>query len=382
MLCNNKKCFGCYACANICPCGAIQLKENSDGAPVPAIQKDKCINCHACEKVCPALNLPKGHLPQKCYAAWSRDNNIAETSASGGIVSTVYNWNAEQGGVSVGTEYVDGQLVFACSDTSDASKRFSGSKYTHAVVGYAYKKVKQLLKDERKVVFAGTPCQVAGLRSYLGKCYDNLLLIDLICHGVPPQKYLQEYVSNICKQDFDKVLFRGEQGNKIAVYKNEELIYCKEKWYDAYSMAYAKGLISRENCFHCPFASPERQGDITVGDFWGLKKEQLRTDAVPASFISLVLINTEKGQSVFDAISKDIIFEERAVDEAVRGNEQLKSPCKRSEERELFLDKYMQEGFVKALKSTQIYKDTKRADTINQIKKPFRFIKKKINGGK
>ena len=382
MLCSEDKCLGCYACANICPCGAVWFKENSVGAMIPDIQENKCINCHACENVCPVLNHPKGHSSEKCYAAWSRDNDILRRSASGGIVSAVYNWITEQGGVAVGTEYINGQLIFACSENPDAAKRFSGSKYISAYVGNMYKKVKKLLRDGRKVVFVGTPCQIAGLKSYLSDAYDNLFLIDIICHGVPPQKYLKEYVQGICGKDFDKVLFRGEKGNKIAVYNNGKIIYCKEKWYDPYSMAYAKGLINRENCYNCQFASLERQGDITVGDFWGLQKERLSINAADVPFISLVLINSEKGQKLFESIGNNIFYEERSVDEAVCGNGQLSAPCKKDQERELFLDKYKHLGFVKALKSTRIYKDTKRADTINYVKSPLRKIKQILNGGK
>lgn len=382
MLCSEERCLGCYACANVCPSHAICFEENEVGAFVPRIQEDKCIDCHACEKVCPVLSHQEGYSVERCYAAWSRDGSILGRSASGGIISTIYNWTVDQGGVAFGTEYIDGELMFTYSDSEDAAMHFFGSKYIHAIVGDTFQKVRELLQQGRQVVFVGTPCQIAGLKGYLHKEYEKLFLIDIICHGVSPQKYLREYVRNICRTDYDKVLFRGEKGNRIAVYKDAKIIYCKEKWYDPYSMAYAKGLISRENCYHCPFASLKRQGDITVGDFWGLHKEKLMVDATGVPFVSLVFVNSRKGESIFQAIRKNLHYEERGIDEAVSGNGQLSAPCKKHMDREHFLANYKRQGFVKALKSTRIYKDTKRAEIIKYMKSPLRKIKQIVSGGK
>ena len=381
MLCSNEKCFGCYACANVCPVNAIAFQENESGAIVPVIQKEKCKNCHLCEKVCPAIQPPKGARPDKCFAAWSLDSKILATAASGGIVSSIYKCFLEQNGVVFGTEYRNGRLVFTHSETNDAINRYSGSKYIHAEVENAFREVKAFLRSDRKVVFAGTPCQIAGLKSYLGKEYENLFLIDIICHGVAPQKYLQEYAKAVCGTEYDKVLFRGEKGNRIAIYKDSDVVYCKDKWFDPYSMAYAKGLISRENCYACPFASLERQGDITVGDFWGLNKENLTIDASSIPFVSLILVNAPKGLEMLQDIEGTIAYEERSVSEAVDGNTQLTSPCKRHKDRTLFLKGYKLNGFVKALKSTSVYTETKKAEFIMRLKKPFRTIKRMMNGG-
>lgn len=382
MLCGEDNCFGCYACENVCRFNAIYFEENKLGVITPKIREDKCKNCHLCEKVCPVLNPLKGNPVQKCFAAWSREKDILEKAASGGIVSTIYNWIVKQGGVAFGTEYIDGELEFTYSESNGVAKKYSGSKYIHAKVGDAYKEVKSLLQNGRKVVFAGTPCQIAGLKSYLCRQYDTLYLIDIICHGVSPQKYLHEYVREVCGTDYDKVLFRGEKGNRITTYRNSEIIYCKEKWYDPYSMAYAKGLISRENCYNCAFTSLERQGDITVGDFWGLEKDKLTIDASSVPFISLFFVNSPKGMEIFQGIQELIHYEERSISEALSGNRQLSNPCERHREREFFLESYKLYGFVKALKATDIYKETKRAEMIMRMKSPLRKIKQIVSGGK
>jgi coenzyme F420-reducing hydrogenase beta subunit len=382
MLCNREKCLGCYACANTCKKQAIDFWEDETGAVYPNINTEKCVHCGRCVKNCPILYMPNGNEPIRCYAAWSTNAEIQKNAASGGIVSTIYYDFLNKGGTIFGAKYIKSTLYISEANSIDSVKYFSGSKYIHAYVGTTFIRVRELLKEGKMVVFVGTPCQIAGLRSFLKKEYDNLLLVDIVCHGVSPQKCLKEYVKEKCHLKYENAIFRGKEGNSLAVYAGGKLVYCREKWFDSYSMAYAKGLISRENCYSCPFATYRRQGDITVGDFWGLDKTKLHVDASKIPFVSLVLVNTEKGKKAFEDVKDYLICEERDIREALVGNRQLTTPCERNNERETFLNNERQMGFFMALKKTQLYKDTQRIYRIKILKTPFRFLKRMKNGGK
>ena len=358
-LCKDSDCTGCCACMNVCKMNAIEMQENSYGAIIPVIHNDKCVECGACRKVCPAINPVNKSDNSVVYAAWSKDENIVKTSASAGIVTTLSLLTIEKGGVVFGTRYENRRLIFDYAESKDKIREFQGSKYVHAYVGDAFEKVKQFLQDGRKVLFTGTPCQIAGLRSYLNKEYHNLVTVDLICHGVAPASYLDEYLQ---EYEYDNVLFRGPEGLRTVAYKNGKIIFSKLKLADLFYLAYVKGMIHRENCYSCPYASTERVGDITAGDFWGINKDKLQQDASKISYVSLVLVNTKKGAEVFEDAQGVIIAEERTLEEAMANNKQLSKPCAQHMERTLFLEAYTQEGFMKSVKATSVYRQVKKQE--------------------
>ncbi len=363
-----KDCSGCGACFNVCPTNAIILNEK--GVEVIA---EKCVKCGACLKVCTYLNQPNGNLIKGCFASWSKDNKVLENSASSGIVTVFAQSIIKNNGVVFGVKYQDNQLKFSYTDKISELKEFQGSKYVQAYNEKIFISIKEFLIQGRQVLFVGTPCQVAGLKAFLKNDYENLLTIDLICHGVSKQEYLKEYLFKILKgKSWDKVLFRGKDGISLAVYDtSDKLIYKREKGYDSFYTAYARGLISKDYCYSCQYAKLERMGDITLGDFWGLDKSSLKGEYPKNKEISLTFVNTEKGEKLFQDLLKtnQIYCEERNVEEALRLNKQLQSPINKHEERQAFKNNLAKNGFNYALNKTKLCKHTKFAYLKFRLKK-------------
>ncbi len=358
-LCEDSRCFGCCACMNVCPKGAITMKENAHGVLLPEIDDSLCINCGLCAKVCPSLRLPQMQTPAQCLAAWSTNTDLRKTAASAGIISALSERVVQNGGVVFGTRFEQGKLIFDHTETVSGLLAFQGSKYVHAAVGDAYQKVKVYLSQGRQVLFPGTPCQIAGLKQFLRRDDDNLLTVDLMCHGVTTGKYLNEYAhQKLNVKEFSNILFRGEFGQAFVVYQNGKPVHHRLKLLSPFYMAYVKGLLHRENCYQCPFASTERCSDLTAGDFWGLDRSALKGDVTDIPFPSLVLVNTPKGQKF---LSESAVYaEERPLSEAVAGNVQLTRPCVRHPDRDLFLQHYQSVGFYAALRKTPFHRRTQR----------------------
>lgn len=355
------------------------MVENDYGALIPQIDTDKCIECGLCKKRCPALSPLPRDTQGRCYAAWSNNPDVCKTSASAGIVTILSEQIIKNSGVVFGTQYESGKLVFNCTETREGLQAFRGSKYVHAYVRNSYRKVKEYLQQGRFVLFVGTPCQIAGLKIYLGRDDEKLLTVDLICHGVAPVPYLQEYVEETLKLDsYDNILFRGELGETLAVYHNGNAVKTEKKHMSPFYMAYVKGLLHRENCYICPFASTQRCGDITAGDFWGLDRNGLSIDSTDVPYISMVLVNTHKGATFFASVSNEITAEERPISEALAGNGQLNCPCRRHPDRDVFLQYYQKGEFYKALRKTPFYSQMRRQSTKYGIRLMLHNVKRLI----
>lgn len=344
---------------------------------LPVIDDDKCINCNACVKTCPVNYKPKGNNVA-CYSAWSKNEYWQKKCASGGISSTIGERVINNGGVVFGTCYENGILKFSFAENLEKLKLFAGSKYVHAYVGTSFKKAKSFLDAGRQVLFVATPCQIAGLKNYLRKDYDNLILIDILCHGVMPQEFLQDYLD----KNYDSVIFKGERGSRILAIKNEKVTYNKIKEQDVLFMAYAKGLLHRENCFNCAYANLERMGDLTIGDFWGYKSNNSEIIETPYKRVSLILSNTNKGNLLLDEISDIVEFHQRNINEALPFNKQLSHPCGKPDEREQLLKNYTGDNIKYLLKKTELNKIV-RKNRINHLvysifKRPFKLIRKVI----
>ena len=210
----------------------------------------------------------------------------------------------------------------------------------------------------------GLPCQIAGVKGYLKKEYENLFLIDLICHGVPPVAYFQEHLQKYSKTGFQKIQFRSKGGFVLTLFdRSGQEIYAARARRDEYYYGFLQGLIYRENCYRCPYAAIKRVSDITIGDFWGLDKTTLKHDYDGP--ISVGLINTEKGRALFEQIKDSFICEERTLTEAVSGNDQLKSPMRPDEEdRKIFCEYYPKLGYDGAFRKTKAYKQTVRKEKL------------------
>jgi len=346
MLCDKKSCTGCFACINICPKNAISMVEDEYGYIYPRIEKDKCINCKLCEKSCPAINNVELKYPIKCYAAVSKEQKLLNKSTSGGVATVLAKKIIQQGGIVYGAAYVRNcEVNHIRVDNMHDLEKLQGSKYVHSYIKDCYKHVKKDLLDNKKVLFIGTPCQIAGLKKYLPKDYENLYLVDIICHGVPSQKFLKEEVRRVNNNivDIDRVNFRDKQFSNFtfSINKNKKVIYSEEYNTSPYFYTFLKSITYRENCYSCRYATAERCSDVTIGDFWGLGEDSIfyknRKNGV-----SVVLPITDKGLKLIESVSKELKIEERQIQEAVNGNDQLKKYAYKSKMVDRFKNMYKQ----------------------------------------
>lgn len=335
-------CTGCGACSDSCNKGAIRMIPKDGLGPLyPHIEKDKCIDCGACEKSCPFVTKTVvSNIPQKCYAAWVKDIEENRKSTSGGLATLFAKKTLDFGGVVYGCANVGIEFKHIRVDNRENIDLLRGSKYVQSNLFGQYCNVRSDLKAGKQVLFIGTPCQVAGLRTFLKREYENLIAVDLICHGVPSVAMLKKHLSTKCSlSDITKISFR-EDGFKLRIYNGSTVIYqndlWKERYRDAYYTAFIKGYNYRDNCYSCKFANPRRCGDITIGDFWGLGKIEPFTATQPNAGISVVLTNTSKGQSFFDSLTDMLYTYKRPVEEAVAGNPQLQHPVKKKKRIKIF----------------------------------------------
>ncbi|MDO5124601.1 MAG: Coenzyme F420 hydrogenase/dehydrogenase, beta subunit C-terminal domain [Eubacteriales bacterium] len=381
-LCDSDKCTSCGACIDACPKGCISYKEDKFGFLYPQIDRKLCVECGACESVCHVLNEVRGKRPEKAYAVWSSDPEDRKTSTSGGAASVFYNTVLEEGGMCFGAAYDENSdvVIKGYGDHSNVRK-FKNSKYVHSDMGDSYKQIKNLLRDGRKVIFIGLPCQVAALKTYLKRDYDKLLLVDLICHGTPPIRHLKEHIESIESNEqkhTEYIRFRDDNAFYLTLGDSNGCFYKKHKELDTYLLSFFNGLNYYESCYNCRYACNERVSDITVGDFWGLGLETPFNHPYSGA-ISLVLTNTEKGKSFFEMAKSKLFWEERTVDEALKGNAQLNRPTVRNKERDRFNHQYADNGFEHAsecIYSEHIKKYTKILARQERKDKIRKFAKK------
>lgn len=350
-LCSKEQCTGCLACKNSCPQNAINIKTDELEKIYTVIDSRKCVECGICRTVCHIINPPVLKKPTDAYAAWSK-NTQDKYSSSGGMAATLSRYIINCSGVVYGAGFLDGRVKYLRISEAKDFELLRGSKYVESDMDGVYSKIKKDLIQKIYVLFIGIPCHVAGLKSFLQKDYPNLFTVDLICHGVPPQKYLTDHVDKLTK-NWDRVTFRGKYDFVLTVYQNNRIRVQKTFLEDEYFCAFFKNLIFRENCYICPYAKIERCSDITIGDFWGLDRSTLKTNY--EGRISLALTNSIKGEKLFSSIQDTVFFEKRSIEEAANQQQtNLIHPSEKSNDREVFEREYVSRGFEKAIMLTSL----------------------------
>jgi coenzyme F420-reducing hydrogenase beta subunit len=351
---NKKDCCGCGACVNCCPKGAISMREDEAGFIFPEVNEELCISCGKCKRVCVFCDKEVGAAKgePEVYAAVFRDSEILETSSSGGIFTPLANAVLDRGGAVFGAAWDDNlTLKHICVENKEALAKLRGSKYVQSSTENTFSQAKSLLDEGRYVCYCATPCQIAGLKAFLGKDYENLLTIDIICHGVPSMRMLQDdlkAVANDKYKDIKDVRFRDKRYGWAV--KGAVITDDKQFKYNAstspYYFYFLKGEIYRESCYNCRFPSENRQGDITLGDYWGIRGELIGKlgDINPDKGISCVLINTENGKKWFDEIKGSIAFAPSSREAAEKRNKQLTSSSKPLPEHGELLGGYIKNG--------------------------------------
>lgn len=340
-----KECTGCYACYNVCPQNAITMDEDNYGFQYPTINKEKCINCGLCEKICPVLHKEKVNNQPKAYACINKNENIRKQSSSGGIFTLLAEKILDLGGVVFGAQFdEDFNVIHSYVENKEDLYKFRGSKYVQSQIGASFKKVRQFLNEGRCVLFTGTPCQIEGLYSYLSKEYEKLYTQDIICHGIPSPKVWRKYIKSI--EDAKKYkLTNANLRNKTTGWLTYSFKYQLEnkKTYTEYSFEnkymqlFLKSIILRESCYNCHFKSKNRKSDITLADFWGIQ------NVVPKMFdnkgTSLVIVNSQKGNELFNKIKQDIKYIENDFEESIKYNPSMTKSTERPKSREEFFEK-------------------------------------------
>lgn len=348
-----EKCSACGACFNICHKQAIEMIPDTYGYIYPKINIEKCVDCGQCDNICPEIHRPQLHSPISTFAAKCKDVHIHSTVASGGIATIAANhFIRNKNGIVYGCAFLNcTEVKHIRVSTIQDVELLKGSKYVYSSINNIYQSVLQDLRKNCQVLFIGRPCQIGGLKNFLRKGYDNLTTIDLICHGVPALGMLQNEIKEILKDKFPlqsvRVNFRWKSPhNKFGlqfIVPSRGIVKTIHDPYSSYMAAFFSGLSYRENCHYCSYAQKARIGDLTIGDFWGLGK-LVPSKMDPNNGISLILVNTIKGQMLMTELTNDLILEKRDFSEAEAGNWNLHAPSPRPANKDVFYDLYLNRG--------------------------------------
>ena len=341
-------CTGCGACASGCPKNAITMERDKEGFLYPVIQEDQCVRCGHCTAICPALQQRPEHPLPAAFAAWNRTEDIRKDSTSGGVFSLLAEYVLECGGVVFGAA-MDGHQHLrhvACFRKEDLW-RLRGTKYVQSDLGDCYREVKHWL-ESRMVLFSGTPCQVDGLYHYLGARPENLVTCDLVCHGVPSPGVWEDMVRSIERRKgktIQAVRFRnkvtGWKDSHFTVVYSDGSVDSAPLFATEYGHAFGRALFLRPSCYRCAYTSAARVGDFTLGDFWGLRPDELPEQQEKG--VSLLLVNTAHGSHLFDQLP--LAKEKFPLERAIAGNPRLASPIAQPPDRSAFFAAYALEPF-------------------------------------
>ena len=320
-------CTGCSACAEKCAVGAMSMRSDEYGFLYPYIDKAKCTSCGACAKACPLLkDIAPANVWPKCFIAKSKDIDSLMQSSSGGMFTEFARKVMAMGGVVFGCVMHGGRAIHVKAEDMSGVSQMQGSKYVQSEMGECFKDCKKELDRGRQVLFSGTPCQIAGLLSYLGKDYSNLLTVGLICHGVASPKSLSNYIEEEGHQRKTKVIsieFRNKIANpgesSVVVNFQGGSAKIESTWRNVYMRAFLLALSYRNSCFACRFRSGRSGADIVIGDFWGIEK--VSPEFPSKNGVSAVLIYTDKGMSAFADV--DIIKEPCGYSDVAKDNYNL-----------------------------------------------------------
>ncbi|MGE5614782.1 MAG: Coenzyme F420 hydrogenase/dehydrogenase, beta subunit C-terminal domain [Bacillota bacterium] len=366
-ICESRLCTGCAACSQVCPQGAIAMTADSEGFLHPRIDEDICTDCGLCTRTCPVNKALESGIEsdvvpgadtglkqdtrRRFYACCSRDETIRAASSSGGVFSLLARSVLSEGGVVFGAGF-DGnfKVRHAYIENEKELDSLRRSKYVQSEIGNTFREARGFLDKGRKVLFCGTPCQVAGLKAFLGREYAGLLACDLACHGVPSPKvwdmYL-EYIRDRYKSEIKAVSFRdkstGWSGSSIRIDFKNGSKYMDLVKKEIFFIGFGKSIFNRRSCFNCLFRIDNTKADITLADFWGIDKVS------PGEFsddkgVSLVITHTPAGEEAFLRIGDNVRVKEQPYNAAVKYNPRLVSSAPEPSARKSFF-RDMESGY-------------------------------------
>ena len=378
---SKNECCGCTACMNICPKHAIKMEEDEEGFLYPKIDDNLCINCGLCEKTCAfqhGYKLNSRLNKMKVYAIKNKSTEVRDKSTSGGIFYEIANNVLKNNGVIYGVVFDENfHTKHTRTDNIDGIKKMMGSKYSQSELGDTYTNIKNDLKNGKEVLFTGTPCQVGGIIKYLQNVdTSKLILVDIVCHGIPSPKLFKEYISFLENKKGKKVTeyyhrskINGWNQTEEVRFNDEKLDF-KSRLSQTWKRIFYTDLALRPSCYNCKYTNTERPGDITIGDFWGI--ELFNPEFADNKGVSLVMVNTEKGNKILEKIKDNLIISNQEIEKAIIKNPQIKEPTKVDQnKRKIFWNDYKNKGFNYIAKKYGGY------NTIGKIKNLAKRILKK-----
>lgn len=348
VLAKHDRCTGCGACMSGCPRDAIAMERDKEGFAYPAVDADACVRCGHCTAICPILQGREPKPLPAVFAAWNRDDGIRRDSTSGGAFSALADYVLEGGGIVFGAAFDGNQHLrhVACFRKEDLW-RLRGAKYVQSDLGETFRDIKKAL-ETRTVLFSGTPCQVDGLYRYLGRRPENLITCDLVCHGVPSPGVWEDMARSI-EQRRHKGLQAVRFRNKVTGWKDSHFTAVYDDgsvdsaplFRTEYGRAFGRALFLRPSCHRCAYTNMNRPGDFTLGDFWGLRPDELPEQQEKG--INLLLVNTAHGSHIFDQLP--LARQTFPIERAIAGNPRLASPIAQPPDRAAFFAAYALEPF-------------------------------------
>lgn len=354
---SEKDCTGCYACSSICPQKCISMNCDNEGFEYPNVDYNECIKCGLCIKVCPIINKVEEYQHDtKGYACINEDETIRLRSSSGGIFSVIAEHILDCGGVVFGVGFnEDFKVAHGYVETKDELEKFRGSKYVQSKIGNTYKQARDFLIQGRKVLFTGTPCQIAGLKSYLDKDYENLLCQDIICHGVPSSMVWEEYLKFREESSGSKVecvsfrsKIKGWMKFSLQIKYKNGAEYHDTIDSDIFLVGFNANLYLRPSCYDCSFKTEHRNADFTIADFWGIQNIEPKMNDDKG--VSLLITHSQKGNKVLEQIRKKLIIKEINLKKALVFNPAMITSMKKHPNRDNFFNELKKLSFDNLIK--------------------------------
>lgn len=353
-LCNDELCTGCAACANSCPNQCIRMLRDEEGFLRPVVDTTNCAACETCQKACPILN-PENHSAgtTTAYAAIHKDDAIRRDSTSGGVFSLLCQWVFDHGGVVFGAAYAeDFSVEHRCVRSMEELSDLRTAKYAQSRLGYSYQDVKQLLSAGQYVLFSGTPCQIGGLRAFLGKEYETLVLVDLVCHGVPSPAVWARYLHYRSSADASgaaptAVNLRSKEtgwpGYSVRFDYENGLHYSARNSEDPFMRCFIGNLCLRPSCYACRFKGIARFSDFTLGDYWGVWSQLPEYNDGKGT--SLVMIHSERACRLWNQLQTQLQCRPVSLPECLDENPSALASSACPENRSAFMSRYTDEDF-------------------------------------
>ena len=354
-LCRKNLCTGCGACAAACPKNCIVMTPDEEGFLRPVIREEECVHCGLCAAGCPIRETrPERAGETVAYGAVSHDRETRLESTSGGIFTLLCRWVLDRGGVVFGAAYREDFSVAHCRvETSADIAKLRGAKYAQSALGDTFAQVKVCLEQGRTVLFSGTPCQVGGLKSFLKKDYVNLILADLICHGVPSPAVWQDYVQYRSREDAHgerpavvnlRSKATGWPGYSARFAYSGGAVYSALNRHDPYLRGFVGNLYLRPSCHECHFKGTERQSDFTLGDYWGVWDRQPYLH--DGAGTSLVLLHTDKAREIWQQLSPEMEYMVLNAADALAENPSALESAPLTEKRSRFFENWRRQDFA------------------------------------